>query len=197
MTWNEYQQWETETRAEITETAQRSRVSAGGGVSIDQGRVTVRRRDVIPETTSYNAATYSLFYWTGNNYGDLATAYEQRLGSFPEWIYDYSGLGGIFSGFDVGVQDPSQLKLTLQFLGHTFVGKTSRVFRYYFPVRATLVQYITDFVEGPDEDFSYTRNNPIRTVVLDLKRDPVTAQFYADPDDYRPNFVRLVSLTRI
>jgi hypothetical protein len=197
MTWAEYQQWEMETRAEITETAQRSRVSAGGGVSIDKGRVTVRRRDVIPETLSRNFATYSLFTWTGNNSGDLASASEYGLISFAEGFYVYTNFGGIFSGLDVRGSDGSQLKLTLQFLGHTFVGKTSRVFRYYFPVRATLVQYITDFVEGPDEDFSYTRNNPIRTVVLDLKRDPVTAQFYADPDDYRPNFVRLVSLTRI
>jgi hypothetical protein len=192
MTWAEYQQWEMETRAEITETAQRSRVSGGGGVSIDQGRVTVRRRDVIPETLSRNFATYSLFTWTGNNYGDLASAEETRLPAF---------IGGQITNLDyispTFATNQAELKLTLQFLGQTLVGKTSRVFRYYFPVRATLVQYITDFVEGPDEDFSYTRNNPIRTVVLDLKRDPVTAQFYADPDDYRPNFVRLVSLTRI
>lgn len=195
MNWTEYQQWESETKAAVTEAAQRSRVSAGGGVSIDRGRVTVRRRDVIPETLSRNFASYSLFTWTGDNYGNLANATEQRLGSLP--AYSDSNYGGIFSGLNVRGADGSQLKLTLQFLGQTFVGKTSRVFRYYFPVRATLVQYMTVFVEGPDEEFSYTRNNPIRTVVLDLKRDPVTAQFYADPDDYRPNFVTLVSLTRI
>jgi hypothetical protein len=189
MTWNEYQQWETETRAEITETAQRSHVSAGGGVSIDEGRVTVRRRDVIPETTGRNYATYSLFTWTGNNYGDLASAEETRLPAF---------IGGQITNLDyispTFATNQAELKLTLQFLGQTLVGKTSRVFRYSFPVQVTLVQYVSGQLGGTDEDFY--RQDPVRTVVLDLKRDPVTVQFYRDPNDYKTNIVRLVSLTK-
>jgi len=182
MTWNEYQQWEMETRAEIMETAQRSRVSAGGGVSIDEGRVTVRRRDVIPETTGQTIITYSLFTWFGSNSGSLASAYETSLGTLPATnLYSYFLYAPVYE----------KLKLTLQFLGAVF-GRSG--YRYHFPVQVTLVQYTTGKVGGTDEDFY--RQDPVRTVVLDLKRDPVTVEFYYDPTDYRTQFVRLVSLTK-
>lgn len=176
MTWNEYQQWETETRAEITETAQRSRVSAGGGVSIDKGRVTVRRQTVIFDPTGLDFTQYFILSWLGKA-GDYDNAGRHQVDPF----------GGVTLAYPVQ-GDP--LKLTLQFLAYTSKRGQRYRYRYHFPVRVTLVQY-SQFTQ--EENY---REEPMRTVILDLKRDPVTVEFYFDVTEFRPQIVRLVSLTK-
>lgn len=187
MTYDQYQQLYGAAKAQIAARVAKIQPTAGNGASVNGMGIAIEV-PAAEEAEAVDLTQYYILSWLGEA-GSFADASQITVGQFGEvsaaWL------------FDVGAQDPfapinpalvKPLILTLQ-----FVGEKSGIYSYYFPVRVTLVQYATNV--SPDQIIT---EEPLRTVVLDLRRDPVTTTFVFDAaTDARTQIVRLTKLVKI
>jgi hypothetical protein len=186
MTYDQYQQLYGEAKEQIAARVAKIQPTAGNGASVIGMGIAIEV-PVAEEAEAVDLTQYYILSWLGPA-GSFASAGKHVVGRFGEVNASFN--------FDMGAQDPfgpfnpalvQPLILTLQFLSFD-----SGVYDYAFPVRATLVQYSQDVtIDGVYNE------NPIRTVNVDLRRDPVTTTFYYDLTDYRPQIVRITKVIKI
>lgn len=186
MTYDQYQQLYSAAKAQIAARVAKIQPTAGNGASVNGMGIAIEV-PAAEEAGAVDLTQYYILSWLGEA-GSFASASEIDVGQFGEVDASFN--------FDMGAQDPflplnpalvQPLVLTLQ-----FVGEKSGIYSYYFPVRVTLVQYATNV--SPDQIIT---EEPLRTVNVDLRREPVTTTFYYDFTDYRPQIVRLTNLVKI
>lgn len=184
MKYDQYQQLYTAAKEQIAARVERIQPRAGNGASINGMGIAIEVPAAEEDVGFVDLTQYYVLAWYGDA-GSFASAAEYAVGRFGE----------VDASFDLDYREPldptpiAPLKLTFQ-----FVARESNVYRYAFPVRITLVQYKA--VIFPDQSIS---DEPLRTVNLDLRREPVTIVFYYDLSDPRrwPQFVRLTQLVKI
>ncbi len=196
MTYDQYQQLYGEAKAQIAARVAKIQPTAGNGASVNGMGIAIEV-PVVEDEGIFNAVQYYILAWRG------------KAGTFDSASkYDVDNFGEVNAsfGFDMGAQDPflpndpnlvQPLVLTLQFLSDNIVGGQDFRYQYAFPVRVTLVQYS----QRVNQDQVYSEV-PLRTVTVDLRRDPVTTTFYYDLtefsiDDFIPQIVRITKVVRI
>lgn len=186
MTYDQYQQLYGAAKAQIAARVAKIQPTAGNGASVNGMGIAIEV-PAAEEAEAVDLTQYYILSWLGEA-GSFDSAGKHVVGRFGEVDASFN--------FDMGAQDPfapinpalvQPLVLTLQFFSFN-----SGVYSYAFPVRETLVQYSQDV----DIDGVYSET-PIRTVNVDLRREPVTTTFYYDFTDYRPQIVRLTKLVKI
>jgi len=184
MKYDQYQQLYSEAKAQIADRVARIQPRAGNGASINGMGISIEVPAAQEDVGFVDLTQYYVLSWYGDA-GSFASASQIDVGRFGE-------VNASFNLVSPEPLDPTPLpplKLTFQ-----FVARESNVYRYAFPVRITLVQYKE--LIFPDQSVA---EEPLRTVVLDLRRDPVTIVFYYDLTDPRlfPQLVRLTKLVKI
>ena len=189
MTYDQYQQLYGAAKEQIAARVDKVQPRAGNGASVNGMGISVEV-PVMAEEGGYIPVTrYYVLYWRGNA-GSFANASRIDVGQFGDvsaaWLFNV-GAQDPFGTFNPALVQP--LILTFQ-----FVGEKSGIYSYYFPVRITLVQY--RIVISQDQTIT---EEPLRTVILDLRRDPVTTSFVFDLSDtrYLSQIVRLTKLVKI
>jgi hypothetical protein len=196
MTYDQYQQLYSAAKEQIADRVAKIQPRAGNGASVNGMGISIEV-SAAEDDGVFNAVQYYLLVWHG------------KAGTFDSAAkYDVDNFGEVNAsfGFNMGAQDPyfpldpnlvQPLVLTLQFLSDNIVGGQDFRYQYAFPVRATLVQYS----QRVNQDQVYSEV-PLRTVTVDLRRDPVTTTFYYDLtefsiNDFIPQIVRITKIVRI
>ena len=184
MTYDQYQQLYGAAKEQIAARVDKIQPRAGNGASVlGMGiAVEVPVREVV--IRAVDPPSYFILFWINNAFvkqtvGDLERASRVSV--------DHFGFGDFGLTYPVDPKD-KPLKLSMQFL----VFNRRFGYLYAFPVRVTLVQYS----ENVDQNQVY-RRDPIRTVSVDLRREPVTVEFYNDLADFRPQGVILTRVEKI
>lgn len=196
MTYDQYQQLYSAAKEQIADRVAKIQPRAGNGASVNGMGISIEV-SAAEDDGIFNAVQYYLLVWRGKA-GTFDSASKYNVNNF--------GAVNASFNFDMGAQDPfspldpalvQPLVLTLQFLADTVVGGQKYEYQYVFPVRVTLVQYS----QRVDQDQVYSEV-PLRTVTVDLRRNPVTTTFYYDfaefsVSDYIPQIVRITKVVRI
>ena len=184
MKYDQYQQLYNAAKEQISARVERIQPRAGNGASINGMGIAIEVPAAEEDVGFVDLTQYYVLAWYGDA-GSFASAAEYAVGRFGEVDASFE----LISPKPLDPTPIAPLKLTFQ-----FVARESNVYRYAFPVRITLVQY--KVVIAPDQGIS---EEPLRTVNLDLRRDPVTIVFYYDLSDPRllSQLVRLTQLVKI
>lgn len=186
MTYDQYQQLYGAAKAQIAARVAKIQPTAGNGASVNGMGIAIEV-PAAEEAEAVDLTQYYILSWLGEA-GSFDSAGKHVVGRFGEVDASFN--------FDMGAQDPfapinpalvQPLVLTLQFFSFN-----SGVYSYEFPVRVTLVQYSQRIINQVYSEV------PLRTVTVDLRRDPVTTTFYYDFTDLqRSQIVRVTKLVRI
>lgn len=179
MTWDEYQQWESETRQAITTQVAAATVQAGQGVSIDGGVVTVRPREerfVVREKAPWQA---SLFVEVLN-----APLESQAHGSEIPLQWQTGAANAENFGIPLDYE-PMLMRFSVR-------GRRGSVggYQYVFPVRLIVLQ----FQPTADPDNTNYREELVRQVTLELGRTEQTVEFNQIGP---PSFTQVVRIKKV
>jgi hypothetical protein len=176
MNWSEYQQWESETQAEIAAAARRASVQGGQGVIIDSGHITVRPRGVLASPTQQRSQPILSIHSTVL-IPDAAYTIQTQISRGD------GALVGTPFALQLGLEE-IPAPITVRFKALSDAG------RYLFPVRITLTQYRQ---LAQDDDYREVR---LKEYDVDLRRGAQERTF-ARAQQVNPTYTEIVRLTAV